>query len=238
MKNTLLTLFLGLSFNFIFAQAPVTISSSCETLGYHGTYTYFTNQSNTVNFYKKGTSWYDQNESQCAGDFPIDFYSIQKEGTQWVIRHDVGTGGSLFEYFLGECVPKFGTGAPSGTLIATNPANTTQPPCNGWIFTNPPTCTPTITGDCTFLSTDGFAFQNRIEIYPNPVENDFNIKFKEINDTIEITILNSLGQNIYSNNYSNTTEAKINLSNQATGVYFLKARNSTNQIAYFKLIKK
>ena len=105
MKKTLLSLIFTLITSFAFAQAPVTISSTCETLGYHGTYTYFTNQNNTINFYKKGVSCYDApDESTCAG-IDIGFYSIQWEGAQWVIRHDTG-GSSLCEWFLGECTPK------------------------------------------------------------------------------------------------------------------------------------
>ena len=221
--------------SFAFAQTPVTISSTCETLGYHGTYTYFTNQDNTINFYKKGVSCYDApDESTCAG-ITIDFYSIQWEGTQWAIRYST-VGNSLCEWFLGECTPK---SSGNGILIATNPANTTQPPCNGWTFTNypsTPTCTPTITGDCTTLSANDFTFEKTIQIYPNPIENDFYIK-SVFNSDLKVDILNSLGQVIISAAFTNSQEMRLSL-NQPTGIYFAKITNKENQVAYFKLIKK
>lgn len=235
MNKTLLFLLFAAT-NSLFAQTPVTISSTCETLDYHGTYTYFTSQVTYVNFYKKGTSWFEQTESECAGSFLIDFYSMQKEGNQWVIRYNGGTGGSLFEFFLGECIPKSGDSMPNGVLIATNPANTTQPPCNGWIFVNTPLCIPTITGDCTTLSTNDFTFEKTIQIYPNPIENDFYIN-SAFNSDLKVEILNSLGQVIISKEFTKTQEMKLSL-NQPTGIYFAKITNKENQTAYFKLIKK
>ena len=239
MKKTLLTFILSLTIQVAFAQTPVTISSTCETLGYHGTYTYFTSTTTMETFYKKGTSWYEQSESECAGGSSVDFYSIQWEGAQWAIRHNVGITGSLYEYFLGECIPKSGVYVQYGTLIATNPANTTQPPCNGWTFTNypsTPTCTPTITGDCITLSTNDFTFEKTIQIYPNPIENEFYIK-SIFNSDLKVDILNSLGQVIISAAFTNSQEMKLSL-NQPTGIYFAKITNKENQVAYFKLIKK
>lgn len=242
MKKTLLSLIFTLITSFAFAQAPVTISSGCETLGYHGTYTFYTQPNTTVSLYKKGIDCIDApDESTCAGGpppgFQIDFYSIQWEGTQWAIRHGTGSA-SLCEWFLGECTPKSTNGENyiGGELIATNPANTTQPPCNGWTFTNPPTCTPTITGDCTTLSANDFTFEKTIQIYPNPIENDFYIK-SVFNSDLKVDILNSLGQVIISKEFTNSQEMRLSL-NQPTGIYFTKITNKENQVAYFKLIKK
>lgn len=234
MKKTLL-LFLLFTLNLVFAQTPVTISSSCETLGYHGTYDY-NGISNGKYSYLNGFQCNSiLTESGCANYNPAPTaYFIKWTGNEWSI-YEKSDGHC--EWFLGECVGVTPIEAPPQQIIATNPANTTQPPCNGWIFTNPPVCTPTITGDCTTLRTTGFAFKNNIEIFPNPIESDFTIKLKETATDLKVNILNSLGQIIISKEFSNSQEMKLTL-NQPTGIYFAKITNSENQVSYFKLVKK
>ena len=105
-----------------FSQNPITISSSCETPNYLGTY----NSIGTLNgkpSYAKSTnidcpSYPD--ETSCGIGTPMTNYSIEWDGTSWTIR--VWTCYWLFDH----CAETTST-----ILFATNSSDTTLPPCTG-----------------------------------------------------------------------------------------------------------
>jgi len=83
----------------------------------------------------------------------------------------------------------------------------------------------------------------QISIYPNPVKEMLSIEFEtSTNQDIEITILNSLGQKIYTNNllnFSGKISEKVNLSSFSEGLYLLNITSSkghliTERIAHIK----
>lgn len=236
MKKTILSLLFAFTINFVFAQNPITIGSTCGTLDYHGVYNYIGDLNGKPYYEKGGDCTSFTTEAVCSSDNTpgIALYRISWDGSAWNFSIVGGGGGQSCIWLVFLCVPKAVNFDP--ILIATNSANTPLPPCNGWNFTSTPTCTPTFS-NCTTLGTNGFAFENNIEIFPNPIENDFTIKLKEIDSDLQVSILNSLGQIVISKNFTNSTEMKLNL-NQPSGIYFAKITNKENQVAYFKLIKK
>ena len=68
-----------------------------------------------------------------------------------------------------------------------------------------------------------------LTVYPNPSTDDFTIESK---NEISIVITNILGETILSQQLQQGKN-KINLSDHASGVYFIKNNNST-----FKIIKQ
>jgi Secretion system C-terminal sorting domain len=236
MKKTILSILFAFTINFVFAQNPITIGSTCGTLDYHGVYNYI-GDLNGKPYYEKGAdcSSYTTDELCSSTNTPgVTLYTISWDGSAWSISSKGYSPGSSCTWLVIMCVPKSVNFDPF--IIATNSADTPLPPCSGWNFTSTPACTPTFS-NCTTLGLNGFAFQNNIEIFPNPIENDFTIKLKEIDSDLQVSILNSLGQIVISKDFTNSTEMKLNL-NQPTGIYFAKITNKENQVAYYKLIKK
>jgi PKD repeat protein len=82
-----------------------------------------------------------------------------------------------------------------------------------------------------------------VEIYPNPNNGKFNLKFnKEGNYTVSITIVDAIGNRVYSENNvkisaGNGTKV-IDLSNLSQGVYNLKVEGATGSDSKKVLIKK
>lgn len=235
MKKTILSFIFVLSINFVFAQNPVTISSTCETLEYHGTYNYGDDLNGKPRYFKTPNCSIYTNSVDCQSNFPSS-YTIFWNGSSWQLEiHILGIGCQWLEEF---CVQNVITGRkqPQNTIIATNTANTALPPCSGWNFTVTPACTPSFS-ECTTLSTNEFTFQNNFEVYPNPVTDIFNIKAINHYDQLIVTIHNALGQVVLSKQFSNTTDIEINL-NQPSGIYYVKINNPENHTAYYKLVKK
>lgn len=76
-----------------------------------------------------------------------------------------------------------------------------------------------------------------IKIYPNPVNDKLILDFDKVtNYEIKLTIINSLGQIIFSLNNSSQKQ-KIDLSFLATGIYYLKVQSYSEQ-KLFKIIKE
>lgn len=68
-----------------------------------------------------------------------------------------------------------------------------------------------------------------VNVYPNPNSGSFLLDIQNItNDFIEISILNNLGQNIYSSSVNNTNQTKeINLPTLPSGIYILLLNTET-----------
>lgn len=71
-----------------------------------------------------------------------------------------------------------------------------------------------------------------IGIYPNPTENSTSIEFNaSVKDAYSITLINSLGQTVYSealNNFSGRYLKKIDLSSYGKGMYILNIKGSSS----------
>jgi hypothetical protein len=75
--------------------------------------------------------------------------------------------------------------------------------------------------------------QPSVSIYPNPATSIVNISTK---NATSIKVINSIGQTIYSSNVNSSTES-IDVSNFATGVYFVEISNHTEKITKKLVIK-
>ena len=94
--------------------------------------------------------------------------------------------------------------------------------------------------DPVTLSNNNNLIKNKsaasVNIFPNPVTNNFNIVFNEINKPT-VTIINTLGKVIYTK--TNLTKSSISLSKDqgfATGVYIIKATDVAGKVYTKKFI--
>ncbi|RUA30464.1 MAG: hypothetical protein DSY76_02490 [Bacteroidetes bacterium] len=75
---------------------------------------------------------------------------------------------------------------------------------------------------------------NSISVYPNPATNFINIDVNKLSnaDRINIKIINTTGQTVYSKEYTNMNGIiKIETSNLSQGVYYLMLNNGVNQVS-------
>lgn len=77
--------------------------------------------------------------------------------------------------------------------------------------------------------------QNHFEIFPNPVENQLNIKTTQ-NGVYNIEIINSQGETIIKTEL-NGAKSTINVENLKNGIYFIKIENN-NSLQTIKFIKE
>lgn len=89
----------------------------------------------------------------------------------------------------------------------------------------------------TSANTDKFGL-GKVSLYPNPTNDVLNI-FVPDNQQLSgnVTIYNTLGQMVYSNDISETNSYSINVSNFQSGVYIIKI-NRENQTKALQFIKK
>lgn len=76
-------------------------------------------------------------------------------------------------------------------------------------------------------STKDLALLEKIELYPNPVQDLLFLKIPEvINEDLEITISNTLGQRMTENYFleKGTSDFSINVNQWASGIYFVKIK--------------
>ncbi len=71
-----------------------------------------------------------------------------------------------------------------------------------------------------------------ISVYPNPFENEINIKLNSTND-FSVEILNTLGENVF---YAHG-QSKVNTSKLANGIYFIRVKQD-NDLFMQKIIKQ
>ena len=79
---------------------------------------------------------------------------------------------------------------------------------------------------------DNTSFSSNINIYPNPTSAIINVLVASTENT-EIVVLNMVGEVVYNNNHVLNVN-KIDISNQANGVYFVKVK-SGNQVITKKI---
>jgi len=101
--------------------------------------------------------------------------------------------------------------------------------------------TSTTCFDATAITENTLAYT--LTIYPNPTKGVFNINFETlILQDININIINSLGQQVYTspfNNHIGTLNEKVDLASFSEGLYFVKITNNhgeliTQRIAHIK----
>ena len=83
------------------------------------------------------------------------------------------------------------------------------------------------------ISENTNATQNQIEIVPSPAHNDINVNIPGLyqNQDLTITIYNSIGKKIYSNELYNNGQININIGKFSPGIYFLVANNHIKTLA-------
>jgi len=84
-------------------------------------------------------------------------------------------------------------------------------------------------GEEPLLSINTLSINKKIQLYPNPNNGSFKINFQNIIPNIDLIILNTLGQKIYSNSYQNKNEINIGRAFKS-GLYVVKINyNGTYQ---------
>ncbi len=90
----------------------------------------------------------------------------------------------------------------------------------------------------TIISAEDIKFENKINLYPNPILDYLTIEINELS-LKNIAILNSLGQEVkVVDNQRNSKLVNIDLSDLSEGLYFVEITSSENQIITKKIIVK
>ncbi len=95
------------------------------------------------------------------------------------------------------------------------------------------------TSQCVTILTDGLAELNAvgISIFPNPTENDINISFEETQESVNVEIINLIGEVVQRSFYQNTNfvHASMDLS---SGMYIVRITNDIGLNKSLNIIKK
>lgn len=90
------------------------------------------------------------------------------------------------------------------------------------------------------LLTDVNDFNNQISIYPNPVEDELNLKIDGIESIKKIELFSVLSSKIIEINtkyFDQNTSYKVDVSNLSKGIYFLKTEFNNGKIITKKVLK-
>jgi len=90
------------------------------------------------------------------------------------------------------------------------------------------------------LSTnENFITKENYVLYPNPTNGIFHITAKEnsLNDKVELRVYDVLGNKVLEKQSTNLTNESIDLSNQASGMYFVDVLNGGKEV-WFKVVKE
>lgn len=240
MNKTLLSFFAFFIVQFTLSQT-ITVSGSCTDTDALSDYIQ-TNGTDTQNGKPKYTGVNSSTndcsqyvaESTCNTIANTKYtYTIEWSGTNWEWVKTTTTG-SFCVWLIEECVTAAQGGSDateSREVLASNPADTTTPPCTGWTGD----CAPTLS-ECATLGLISNEFDNQFTYYPNPTNGNFNIKFDAPINELNIKLTNVLGQVIMNKTYNNTQLIELNI-DQPSGIYFVKLISKNNQKANIKLIK-
>ncbi len=86
------------------------------------------------------------------------------------------------------------------------------------------------------LSIENNILENQTNIFPNPTTGQVSINLEKIN-TIKATLINSLGQTIFTTNYKSTNTIQLDI-NGPSGIYFLQLVTSNGKTKVIKVIKE
>jgi hypothetical protein len=91
------------------------------------------------------------------------------------------------------------------------------------------------TSDCVALYSSGIESlnQNNIQIFPNPIQDNFTIQFGNEHKENSVEIYNALGQKIKSFN-TKLNEIQVDMKDESRGIYLIKV----NEIQVYKIIKE
>jgi len=79
------------------------------------------------------------------------------------------------------------------------------------------------------------AFANSLDMYPNPSNSDVTIDLGEVTQQINVQVINSLGQPIYSNIFSQTDQLHFKLE-ASPGVYIVRVRLNDDRVTSLRLV--
>lgn len=93
----------------------------------------------------------------------------------------------------------------------------------------------TDTSDCVALYSSGIQSlnQNQIQLFPNPIQDNFTIQFGNEYKENSVEIYNALGQKIKSFN-TKLNEIQVEMKDESRGIYLIKV----NEIQVYKIIKE
>lgn len=96
---------------------------------------------------------------------------------------------------------------------------------------------PNNSADDVPLSTTNATFIESINVFPNPVISTVTLTFKEVYNTLEIKIINSIGKVLSTSILKHQTEHTLNITGPS-GIYFISLKNNNNESLILKLIKQ
>lgn len=243
MKKILLLLSF-VQFGFSLAQSDITVGGTSAYNNALGVYKFYNSVNGKPSYIRliKDASQYTT-ESECAGGPGVgeEFYMILWTGSDWKWQRFYYEGGSLFEWFLGECVIKstyeeFATSYIANNL-STNISITPTPPCNNWSGSSTPSFSES---DCSVVSNlglDNNISKKNLIYYPTPTKDIFNIKFNKTISTVDLSLLDMSGKVLLKKSYDNTKDIALEIT-QPKGVYFVKLSNKDSMDVMIKVIKE
>ncbi|MBC7695366.1 MAG: T9SS type A sorting domain-containing protein [Burkholderiales bacterium] len=77
--------------------------------------------------------------------------------------------------------------------------------------------------------TEYASLSSAIQLYPNPNKGELNLDLSNFKAT-KITVLNTLGEMVYSKNIENEQKINIKLPDQKTGLYFIRTESETHSV--------
>ena len=87
------------------------------------------------------------------------------------------------------------------------------------------------------LSINDFSLESVVDFYPNPVNNNLNVVFNNINEDVQFEMYNALGQQISKGSFNtNTTTHTISMSQYQSGIYFIKLTSGSRSLTQ-KIVK-
>jgi hypothetical protein len=88
---------------------------------------------------------------------------------------------------------------------------------------------------CTGINNQ--TIQHVFSVVPNPASGEITVSIDKLSEDLSIGIYNTLGQIIIQKNITDT-KTKINLSEQANGIYFVRISEANKPVYYQKIIKE
>lgn len=122
---------------------------------------------------------------------------------------------------------------PSGTTYAWINAQNAQTLLRG-TFTNSQVLFFKDTTHLNILENQSQAFM----FYPNPVQNDFTIRYENATEEMFVTVCNTVGQLLITNKKLVSSSQVFSLSDLCPGVYIVKITNSQHQVLHTQKIFK
>ncbi|MBK7668356.1 MAG: T9SS type A sorting domain-containing protein [Sphingobacteriaceae bacterium] len=125
----------------------------------------------------------------------------------------------------------------TSSVITVSPATTTSYVVRGTAFgcVNYAIVTQSVS-QCVGVNQISGA-NNELKIYPNPSSGQFVLEFENVKEKTEVKVVNAIGQTVLRRTISNTDKINLNISDQASGVYFVEV-NADGENYRAKIIKE